>query len=97
MTRTYPWGYLAARYMVEKHPADVATMLEHFRTGDYTGGYTVYHTDIGTRYDADFDSWLTACATGACAASPGPATTPPTHQFPAQRPPVQRPPARPST
>lgn len=97
VTRTYPWGYLAARYMVEKHPADVATMLEHFRTGDYTGGYAVYHTDIGTRYDADFDSWLTACATGPCAATPGSTTPPPTHQFPAQRPPVQRPPARPST
>ncbi|WP_030410862.1 collagenase [Streptomyces sp. NRRL S-1448] len=68
VTRTYPWGYLAARYMIEKHPDDVATMLGHFRTGDYKGGYAVYHDTIGTRYDADFDSWLTACASGACAA-----------------------------
>ncbi|MFD8543012.1 collagenase [Streptomyces sp. NPDC059649] len=69
VTRTYPWGYLAARYMVEKHPDDVATMLGHFRTGDYAGGYAVYHDGIGTRYDADFDSWLTACASGGCAAT----------------------------
>lgn len=72
VTRTYPWGYLAVRYMAEKHPADLDAMLAHFRTGDYTGGYAVYATGIGTRYDADFDSWLTACASGACAAKAGP-------------------------
>ncbi|MFF4739753.1 collagenase [Streptomyces sp. NPDC001262] len=72
VTRTYPWGYLAVRYMAEKHPADLDAMLAHFRTGDYTGGYAVYNTGIGTRYDADFDSWLTACASGACAAKAGP-------------------------
>ncbi|GFE20593.1 collagenase [Streptomyces nigrescens] len=87
VTRTYPWGYLAVRYMFEKHPEDIATMLSHFRTGDYAGGYAVYNTDIGTRYDADFDAWLTTCANGACAAKPAPTTTPPS----------QRPPARPST
>ncbi|MFE0464852.1 collagenase [Kitasatospora sp. NPDC058965] len=66
-TRVYNWGYLAVRYMFEKHPADMANILSHFRTGDYTGGAAVYLTGIGTRYDADFDSWLTACAAGACA------------------------------
>lgn len=66
LTRTYPWGYLATRYMVEKHPADVQNMLAKFRAGDYTGGYAVYSTGIGTRYDADFNTWLDACAAGAC-------------------------------
>ncbi|WP_037606440.1 M9 family metallopeptidase [Streptacidiphilus rugosus] len=65
VTRTYPWGYLAVRYMLERHPQDVYSMLGHFRTGDYAGGYAVYN-GIGTGYDADFDSWLTACAAGAC-------------------------------
>ncbi|GAA2595990.1 collagenase [Streptomyces tubercidicus] len=69
VTRTYPWGYLAVRYMFEKHPQDIATMLEHFRTGDYPGGYAVYNT-IGTRYDADFDTWLTTCATNNCTTKP---------------------------
>ncbi|GAA2244614.1 collagenase [Kitasatospora cystarginea] len=69
-TRVYPWGYLAVRYMFEKHPTDVHTMLGHFRTGDYQGGYAVYNS-LGTAYDADFDSWLTSCAAGACYA-PGP-------------------------
>ncbi|MEE1781774.1 collagenase [Streptomyces sp. SP17BM10] len=63
--RTYPWGYLAVRYMLEKHPADVSSMLGHFRTGDYQGGYAVYN-NLGTSYDADFDAWLNACAAGAC-------------------------------
>ncbi|MFJ3230955.1 collagenase [Streptomyces sp. NPDC086787] len=66
-TRTYPWGYLAVRYMFENHPADIQRMLVRFRAGDYQGGYDVYNAGIGTRYDADFDRWLTACASGACA------------------------------
>jgi microbial collagenase len=70
VTRTYPWGYLAVRYMFESHPADIQRMLARFRVGDYAGGYAVYNSDIGTRYDADFDQWLTACATGACS-TPG--------------------------
>ncbi|MEU4929936.1 collagenase [Streptomyces yokosukanensis] len=65
--RTYPWGYLAVRYMAENHPDDIQQMLARFRVGDYAGGYAVYHDGIGTRYDADFDQWLTACAAGACA------------------------------
>ncbi|MFE9407818.1 collagenase [Streptomyces sp. NPDC006704] len=65
-TRTYPWGYLATRYMVEKHPADVQNMLAKFRAGDYAGAYALYATGIGTRYDADFNTWLDACAAGAC-------------------------------
>ncbi|MCF3130721.1 collagenase [Streptomyces olivochromogenes] len=67
VTRTYPWGYLAVRYMFEKHPADIDRVLARFRVGDYAGGYAVYATGIGTGYDADFDQWLTACAAGACA------------------------------
>ncbi|MGW4383159.1 collagenase [Kitasatospora sp. NPDC004531] len=67
-TRVYPWGYLAVRYMLEKHPADVTAMLGHFRTGDYQGGYAVYN-GLGTSYDADFDAWLTQCAAGACFAT----------------------------
>ncbi|MGW3009960.1 collagenase [Streptomyces sp. NPDC001219] len=81
VTRTYPWGYLAVRYMVEKHPDDIAAMLGHFRTGDYAAGYAVYHSTIGTRYDADFDTWLTDCAQGACTAQPN--RTPSAPQSPA--------------
>jgi len=62
VTRTYDWGYLAYRYMTEKHPADIQAILAKFRTGDYAGAHAIYNTGIGTRYDADFDAWLTALA-----------------------------------
>ncbi|WP_280725938.1 collagenase [Kitasatospora sp. MAA4] len=66
--RTYPWGYLAVRYMFEKHPADVTAMLAKYRAGDFQGAYAVYNS-LGTAYDADFDSWLNTCAAGACYAA----------------------------
>ena len=66
VTRTYPWGYLAVRYMFERHPAVITAMLSHFRTGDYTGGYAVYN-NLGTAYDDDFDAWLTSLASGGAA------------------------------
>ncbi|MFB9364588.1 collagenase [Kitasatospora albolonga] len=69
-TRVYPWGYLAVRYMLEKHPADVKTIMDRFRVGDYQGAYAFYN-GLGTSYDADFTTWLDACAAGACYA-PGP-------------------------
>ncbi|MFI6686512.1 collagenase [Streptomyces sp. NPDC050485] len=71
VTRTYPWGYLAVRYMFEKHPADIQSMLAKFRVGDYAGGYAVYNSDIGNRYDDDFNTWLDACAAGGCNAQGG--------------------------
>jgi microbial collagenase len=64
VTRTYPWGYLAVRYMVERHPDDVQAILAKFRAGDFQGAYRSYATTIGNRYDADFDAWLDALAQG---------------------------------
>ncbi|MFE1273202.1 collagenase [Streptomyces sp. NPDC058758] len=74
--RTYRWGYLAVRYMLEKRRADVDAVLAKYRAGDWNGARTLLKTTIGTRYDADFDTWLTACAAGACS------TTPPGNQAP---------------
>ncbi|MFJ8438835.1 collagenase [Kitasatospora griseola] len=67
VVRTYHWGYLAARYMVERFPGVVQTMLSYFRTGDYARGYA-YYNGIGTSYDANFTSWLDSCATDLCLA-----------------------------
>ncbi|MEV4612859.1 collagenase [Kitasatospora sp. NPDC049258] len=79
-TRIYNWGYLAVRYMVEKHWADVNTLLAKYRAGDWNGARTFLTSTIGTRYDADFAAWLTACNTGAC--DPGtPANQPPVAAF----------------
>ncbi|MFE6505162.1 M9 family metallopeptidase [Kitasatospora sp. NPDC057738] len=67
--RVYRWGYLAVRYMLEQHRSDVDAVLAKYRAGDWDGARAILKTTIGTRYDADFDSWLTRCAAGACAAN----------------------------
>ncbi len=79
--RTYRWGYLAVRYMLEKHRGDLDAVLAKYRTGDWNGARTLLKTTIGTRYDADFDAWLTACAAGACATVPQPGNQAPTASF----------------
>jgi microbial collagenase len=63
--RVFPWGYLAVRYMLEEHPADVQAILNDFRAGNYTAGYDYYTDTIGTRYDADFNTWLDTIAASA--------------------------------
>ncbi|MFB6890937.1 collagenase [Kitasatospora sp. NPDC056327] len=67
--RVYQWGYLAVRYMLERHRADVDALLAKWRVGDWKGSRAVT-TAIGTGYDADFDRWLSGCAAGACANIP---------------------------
>ncbi|MFF7441773.1 collagenase [Streptomyces sp. NPDC008122] len=69
--RVYRWGWLAVRYMLQKHPADVQAVLGAYRTGDWAGARTVLKQTIGTRYDADFATWLTTdCATNDCGPLP---------------------------
>ncbi|WP_434598637.1 collagenase [Streptomyces sp. A5-4] len=72
-TRVYNWGYLAVRYLLQSHRADIDTVLGHYRTGNWGAARTHLTSTIGTRYDAGFNAWLTACAAGDC----GSTTTPP--------------------
>ncbi|WP_443079817.1 M9 family metallopeptidase [Streptomyces sp. P9-A4] len=74
--RTYRWGYLAVRYMLEKHRSDMDSVLAKYRAGDWNGARTILKDTIGNRYDADFDAWLTSCAAGACATTPDPGPGP---------------------
>ncbi|MFB7473374.1 collagenase [Kitasatospora sp. NPDC056184] len=67
--RVYQWGYLAVRYMLEQHRSDVDALLAKWRAGDWAGSRAIT-TAIGSRYDADFDNWLSRCAAGACATVP---------------------------
>ncbi|NHZ34640.1 M9 family metallopeptidase [Massilia rubra] len=60
--RAYRWGYMATRFMVEKHRSDVDAVLGKFRVGDYDG-YQNYMGYIGTRYDAEFASWVKTATT----------------------------------
>ncbi|OKJ10028.1 protease [Streptomyces sp. CB00316] len=72
-TRIYRWGYLAVRYMLQSHRPDLDTVLRHYRAGNWDAARTYLKTTIGTRYDAGWNAWLTACAAGDC----GEATNPP--------------------
>ncbi|QDQ28526.1 collagenase [Chitinimonas arctica] len=62
--RAYRWGYMAARFMMERHRSDVDAAIAKFRVGDYVG-YQTQMDQIGTRYDNEFASWVqTASTTG---------------------------------
>jgi microbial collagenase len=62
--RAYRWGYMATRFMMEKHRSDVDTVVAKFRVGDYDG-YQNTMNFIGTRYDSEFAAWVkTATITG---------------------------------
>ncbi|MFD8142230.1 collagenase [Streptomyces sp. NPDC059708] len=74
--RVYRWGFLAVRYMLQQHRADMETVLGKYRAGDWNGARAFLKQTIGTSYDAGFDAWLTStCATDGCGPLPqAPAT-----------------------
>jgi microbial collagenase len=61
-TRAYKWGYMAVRFMNERHRADINTVLSKFRPGDYNG-YQAQMDYIGARYDNEFASWVGTATT----------------------------------
>ncbi|KES06080.1 hypothetical protein BU52_16815 [Streptomyces toyocaensis] len=77
-TRVYRWGYLATRYMLENHRADMDKVLGYYRTGNWNAARTYLTSTIGTRYDNDWYTWLAGCAAGDC----GGGTNPPGNQAP---------------
>ncbi|MGW4425326.1 M9 family metallopeptidase [Streptosporangium sp. NPDC004631] len=72
-TRIYRWGYLAVRYMLEKHPSDVTTLLGYYRAGNWNAARTFL---TGLNYNTDWSNWLTACASGSCSVIPTPTPNP---------------------
>ncbi|WP_051837496.1 collagenase [Streptomyces sp. NRRL WC-3742] len=68
--RTYNWGYLAVRYMLQSHPQDMTALFAKYRVGDWAGARTLLKTTIGTSYDADFATWLKSCAADNCGSLP---------------------------
>ncbi|MFJ2781946.1 collagenase [Kitasatospora sp. NPDC087315] len=69
--RVYRWGWLAVRYMLQEHRADIETVLTKYRAGDWNGARTFLKQTIGTSYDAGFATWLkTTCATNECGPLP---------------------------
>jgi microbial collagenase len=73
--RAYRWGYLATRFMVEKHRADVDQAVSYFRAGNYDA-YQTYMTNIGKKYDSEFATWAQTASTAG--EPPLPTTSEPT-------------------
>jgi len=69
--RVYRWGYLAVRYMLQSHRSDMTTVLNYYRSGNWNAAASYLRTTIGSRYDADWYSWLSACAAGNCGSGGG--------------------------
>ncbi|MEN9866613.1 MAG: hypothetical protein RL748_2203 [Pseudomonadota bacterium] len=75
VNRAYRWGYMATRFMNERHRADIDKAVEFYRLGDYTG-YQNCMNSIGTRYDSEFATWLQTASTAG--EPPLPSSTTPT-------------------
>lgn len=60
--RAYRWGYMATRFMNERHRADIDSVVGKFRVGDYNA-YQAHMQNIGTKYDAEFASWVQSATT----------------------------------
>lgn len=54
--RTYAWGYLAVRFMLEKQRPKIEQMLRFTRAGDYPH-YQALAKSWGTQLDAEFAAW----------------------------------------
>ena len=54
--RVYRWGYLAVRFMFEKHKADVDKILVFLRSGQYDQ-YLAFVNSL-TGYEAEWQGWL---------------------------------------
>lgn len=58
--RTYQWGYLATRFMFERHRDQITSLYAISRPGNYSPGYTNWVDPIRTSYNAEFRTWV-AC------------------------------------
>lgn len=63
VNRAYRWGYMATRFMFERHRPDVDTIVARFRAGRYED-YQNLMRAIGTRYDNEFAAWAQQATTG---------------------------------
>lgn len=80
VTRAYRWGYMATRFMFERHRADIDAMLPLWRKGDYAGGYMGLMRQIGSRYDAEFAAWAQTASTAGQPPLPPASSLPPCNE-----------------
>ncbi|WP_422459680.1 MULTISPECIES: collagenase [unclassified Endozoicomonas] len=56
-TLIYRWGYLAVRFMFERHPSEISEMLSLTRSNDYKA-YRAWIDRIGKLHDDEWYGWL---------------------------------------
>lgn len=58
--RVYRWPYLAVRFLFERHPAAVAEVVGHLRTGDYDGYLNFVNAGLGlgAAQNTEWQDWL---------------------------------------
>ncbi|MDX1301008.1 M9 family metallopeptidase [Photobacterium sp.] len=57
LTRIYSWGYLAVRFMFERHPENIQPLLNLARLGRFKEWATTVKS-LGKAYDHEFSDWL---------------------------------------
>ncbi|TSJ84486.1 collagenase, partial [Chitinimonas sp. BJB300] len=62
--RAYTWGYLGVRFMFERHRNDIESMLVMLRNNQPAAYRKLIFSDIGTRYDSEFNQWLETVSVG---------------------------------
>jgi microbial collagenase len=55
--RVYRWGYLAVRFMNERHQGDYRKLANFLKT-DFFGGYKRLLDESGVKYKEEFKQWL---------------------------------------
>jgi len=61
--QVYKWGYLAVRFMYEKHREEYR-QLAHFLKTDFFDGYKKQLDESGEQYQEEFNVWLTELNSG---------------------------------
>jgi microbial collagenase len=69
VNRAYRWGYMAVRFVFERHPELLATILPMFRSGDY-GAYWAYMKRLPRELDDEFAAWVPTATTSGTPAPP---------------------------
>lgn len=67
VSRAYRWGYMAVRFVFERHPEVMSTILPLFRSGDYAA-YWNYMSSLSSQLDDEFAAWAGTTTTDGDAA-----------------------------
>ncbi|MGF1727794.1 collagenase [Photobacterium nomapromontoriensis] len=68
--RIYRWGYLAVRFLMDNHPADVDQLLALGRNNNFKAWAKKSQT-IAQQYDQEFSTWLDTLETTSQPTTPG--------------------------